>query len=101
MDDACRALLAVAFRHSVEEAHADAGYARVRTLAGIALGRDEFEVALAACLRRGLLRDPVDLAEGALHCSWRLRLTPAGVTVARSQAGSSGGNQSPSTCSSS
>ena len=39
--------------------------------------------ALAACLRDGLIREPVRLPEGALQCHWRLELTPKGVAAGR------------------
>jgi hypothetical protein len=38
---------------------------------------------VAACLRDGLIREPVRLPEGALQCHWHLELTPKGVAAAR------------------
>ena len=44
---------------------------------------DAFRAAVAACLRDGLIRDPIRLPEGALQCHWRLELTSNGVSMAR------------------
>ena len=44
---------------------------------------DEFCDAVAACLRDGLIREPIRLPEGALQCHWHLELTPKGVAEAR------------------
>ena len=38
----------------------------------------------------GLIREPVRIPEGALHCHWRLELTPAGVVAARALSQPSG-----------
>jgi hypothetical protein len=83
MADARARLLAVAFRHSISQPNIEAGFERVRALADGALSYDAFREALDACLRDGLIREPVRLAEGALQCHWRLELTPAGVAAAR------------------
>ncbi|MBO0710959.1 MAG: hypothetical protein J2P47_06740 [Acetobacteraceae bacterium] len=83
MADARTRLLLIAFRHTIAEPDLEAGYARVRALAGGDLAYDAFRDALDACLRDGLIRDPVRLPEGALCCHWRLELTPAGVDAAR------------------
>ena len=42
---------------------------------------------VAACLRDGLIREPVRLPAGALQCHWRLELTPDGVAAARALIG--------------
>ena len=97
MDDPRARLLAIAFRHSISEANIEAGFERVQALAGGTLNYDEFRDTLDACLRDGLIREPVRLPEGALQCHWRLELTPAGVSAARNQPALSEGNQSPST----
>ncbi len=87
MDDARTRLLMVAFRHAISEPNVEAGFERVRVLADGTLDYDAFRDALDACLRDGLIREPVRLPEGALQCHWRLELTPAGVAAARALAG--------------
>jgi hypothetical protein len=52
---------------------------------------DAFRDAVGACLRDGLIREPIRLPEGALQCHWHLELTPAGVATARSMPGVMGG----------
>ncbi len=101
MPDARAVLLGVAFRNTVSEPNVEAGFERVRDLAGVPLDARAFHAALAECVRDGLVREPVRLPEGALQCHWRLELTPAGVAAARAQPAVSAGNQSPSTCSTS
>jgi hypothetical protein len=86
MDEARTRLLAVAFRHAISEPNIEAGFERVRALADGTLDYDAFRDALDACLREGLIREPVRLPEGALQCHWRLELTPAGVAAARALA---------------
>ncbi|MBN9564100.1 MAG: hypothetical protein J0H14_25735 [Alphaproteobacteria bacterium] len=86
MDDARARLLVIAFRHSINEPNIEAGFERLRGLAGGSLQYDAFRDALDACLREGLIREPVRLPEGALQCHWRLELTPAGVAAARALA---------------
>ncbi len=83
MPDPRTLLLRVAFRHRVSAANAEEGCERVRHLAGAELSDAAFQDALTACVRDGLVRDPVRLPEGALQCHWRLELTPAGVAAAR------------------
>jgi hypothetical protein len=50
------------------------------------LGADSPRAALAAAIedgvRRGLLHDPVRLAQGALHCHWHLEPTRRGKALA-------------------
>jgi hypothetical protein len=81
--DAANELLRTALRHLVTEANADAGVARLQELTGGVFSDRALHEAIAACLRRGLIREPVRLPEGALHCHWRLELTPQGVAAAR------------------
>jgi len=83
MTDPVAAILASVFRHALNEPNIEAGYERFRALSGDALDEDAFRAAIAECLRRGLIRDPVRLPEGALQCHWHLELTPAGVAAAR------------------
>lgn len=99
MDQKIARLLLLAFRHRISEPSIEAGYERIRLLTAGALDYESFRGALDACLRDGLIREPVRLPEGALQCHWRLELTPAGVAAARPQADSPG-SQSPSTCAS-
>ncbi len=87
--DAVSKLLAVAFRHTIDEASIEAGFSRFVAIAGQDVGFDAFCDALAECQRDGLISEPVRLPEGALQCHWHLELTPAGVAAARqSQAAS-------------
>ncbi len=81
--DAQRLLLTVAFRHIVRAPNAEAGVERVAALARKPLSISAFHDAVAACLRDGLIRDPIRLPEGALQCHWHLELTPKGVAEAR------------------
>jgi hypothetical protein len=83
VSDPVAVVLAVAFRHVVSEANIEAGFERVQALSGGALTEDSFRDAIAECLRRGLIREPIRLPEGALQCHWHLELTPAGVAAAR------------------
>ena len=76
-------LLTTAFRHRISESNIEAGFDRFAALTGGAIDGDEFRDAVAACLRDGLIREPIRLPEGALQCHWHLELTPAGVVAAR------------------
>ena len=76
-------ILSVAFRHSVNEPNIEAGFERFAALAGETVEMAGFCDAVAACLRDGLIREPIRLPEGALHCHWHLELTPKGVAKAR------------------
>ena len=76
-------LLAVAFRHVINEPNIEAGYERFSSLCADPPGYEAFCDAVAACLREGLIREPIRLPEGALQCHWHLELTPAGVSAAR------------------
>jgi hypothetical protein len=88
--DATALLLTTAFRHRINEPNIEAGFERFAALAGEKLGYDSFCDTVAACLRNGLIREPIRLPEGALQCHWHLELTPAGVAAARSMIGVSG-----------
>lgn len=81
--DARSALLTVAFRHRINEPNVEAGYERFAELAPFAVDYDAFRDAVDACLRDGLIREPIRLPEGALQCHWHLELTPKGVEAAR------------------
>jgi hypothetical protein len=85
--DATDLLLATAFRHVVDEANAEAALDALHHLTGTPLAADAFHAAVAACVRAGWIEEPVRIEDGALHCHWRLRLTPAGVAEARRRSG--------------
>ncbi len=82
--DARSLLLSTAFRHTINEPNIEAGFARFRAIAGDAVDYQAFCDAVAACLRDGLIREPVRLPQGALQCHWHLELTPKGAAVAHS-----------------
>ena len=82
--DAIELLLVTAFRHVINEPTIEAGYERFATLTHGAVDDAAFRDAVAACVRDGLVREPVRLPEGALQCHWHLELTPQGVAAARS-----------------
>jgi hypothetical protein len=84
MDDATAILLTTAFRHVINEANVEAGFAQFQSIAGEAIDFDAFRDAVALALRDGLIREPIRLPEGALQCHWHLELTPKGVEVTRS-----------------
>ena len=75
------ALLAAAYRHVIDEPNIEAGYERFRTITGGEVDFQAFCDAVAACLREGLIHEPIRLPEGALQCHWHLELTPKGVEV--------------------
>jgi hypothetical protein len=81
--DAKAVLLKAAFRHSINEPNIEAGYERFRSVASTEVDYQAFCDAVAACLREGLVREPIRLPEGALQCHWHLELTPNGVEMAR------------------
>jgi len=80
--DAKALLLTAAFRHSINEANIEAGFERFRSVASAHVDYQAFCDAVAACLREGLVREPIRLPEGALQCHWHLELTPKGVEAA-------------------
>ena len=81
--DSFEILILIAFRHSITEPNVEAGFERISGIAGGKLGPNAFHNALAACLRDGLIREPVRLPEASLQCHWRLELTPKGVDAVR------------------
>ncbi len=81
--DATTLLLTTAFRHRISEPTIEAGFERFSALTECAVAYNAFRDAVAACLRDGLIHDPVRLPEGALQCHWHLELTPAGVKETR------------------
>ena len=81
--DAKSLLLATALRHRISEPNIEAGFERFRTLIQEALDYPTFCNAVAACLREGLIHEPIRMPEGALQCHWHLELTAEGVAAAR------------------
>jgi hypothetical protein len=77
------AFLRIGFRHRIVEPNVESGFERFSELAGGALTEAEFHTAIAGCLARGLIHDPVRLPEGALQCHWHFELAPAGIEAAR------------------
>ena len=76
-------LLSTALTHRINEPNIEAGFERFAALNGGSADYAAFADAVSACLRNGLIREPVRLPEGALQCHWHLELTPAGVEAAR------------------
>ena len=76
-------ILTAAFHHRINEPNLDAGFEQFVALTGKPVTYEAFCVAVASCLRDGLIREPVRLPAGALQCHWHLELTVAGVAVAR------------------
>jgi hypothetical protein len=76
-------LLAVAYRHAINEPNIEAGFDRFVALNGAAVGYGAFCETVARCVRDGLVYEPIRLPEGALQCHWHLELTPFGVETAR------------------
>ena len=87
MIDAVPLVLMTAFRHSINEPNIEAAFERFQTITGDVTDYDHFRGALDACLRDGLIHEPVRLPEGALQCHWHLELTPKGVAAARALIG--------------
>lgn len=83
MSETAVLLLTIAFRHVISEPNLEAGYDRFRALCPEAPSLEAFAEAVAACVREGLIREPIRLPEGALQCHWYLELTPEGVRAAR------------------
>jgi hypothetical protein len=81
--DARTLLLTTAFRHRINQPNIEAGFEQFVALAGAPVTYDAFRDAVAACLRDGLIREPIRLPDGALQCHWHLELTPKGVAAAR------------------
>jgi len=77
------AVLFAAWKGAVTADNAEDGFDRLRTITGSALTNAEIADAVAECLRRKLVRDPVRLPEGALQCHWTLELTQAGADALR------------------
>ena len=80
---AAEALMLIAFRHPLTAANAEEGIERLRSLLGEKFDQEALHSAIAGCLRRGEIWDPVRLPPGALQCHWHLELTPKGVETVR------------------
>jgi carbamoyl-phosphate synthase small subunit len=82
-ESAVKQLLAVAFRHSIDEPNIEAAFEHIQSITNKALDWNAFRDAIDACLHEGLIHDPVRIEHGALQCHWKLELTPKGVQQAR------------------
>ena len=71
-------LLLVAHRHRIAGGDAEAALEAFRKASGHPVAADEFMTSVASAVAAGDLHDPVRIAPGALQCSWRLELAPAG-----------------------
>lgn len=81
--DARKLVLRTAFRNVINQPNIEAGFQQFSALTGNDIDFGAFSDAVAACLRDGLIREPVRLPEGALQCHWHLELTPKGVAAVR------------------
>jgi hypothetical protein len=98
--EATALLLTIAFRHRIIEPNIDMGFETFVALSrpnrhgparpgqGPTAGMtfDAFRDAVGACLRDGLIREPIRLPEGALQCHWHLELASKGVAAVRHMA---------------
>ncbi|MBV9538489.1 MAG: hypothetical protein JOY70_06115 [Acidisphaera sp.] len=73
-----QALLDLVHRRPIVAADAEAGLDILAANAGREASRDAWREAVAAALASGCIAEPVRLDAGALHCHWRLELTPRG-----------------------
>ena len=76
-------ILGAAWRAAITSDNAEDGFARIRASVGSTMTNSEIADAVADCLRRKLIREPVRLPEGALKCHWTLELMPAGIDAVR------------------
>jgi hypothetical protein len=75
------ALLGTVHPHSLAADTAEDGIATLAAATGLA--PDQLRDAIAEALAAGLVREPIRLEPGALHCRWVLELTPSGRAAAR------------------
>jgi len=75
------ALLLAVHRASIAADTAEEGLVLLANATGTA--PDLLRDAVAEALAAGVLREPVRLEPGALHCRWVLELTPSGRDAAR------------------
>jgi hypothetical protein len=83
VEDVVNVILVVAFKNRIVEPNVEAGFERFTSLTNGAITETEFHAAVANCLARHLIREPIRLPEGALQCHWHFELTPAGIDAAR------------------
>ena len=76
-------ILKAAWHGAVIADSAEDGFARICALTGNAQENEMLAAAVAECLARKLIHDPIRLPEGGLHCHWTLELTEAGRIAAR------------------
>lgn len=77
------AILLAGTRGCVTADNAEEGFRLVTEITGLEPDPAGFHAALAEAVAAGLVAEPLRLPDGALHCVWRLDLTPAGVARAR------------------
>jgi hypothetical protein len=80
--DTDAALLGLAVRARPIAADAEEGRRCCEAALGTAIDPGAFAASLARLLASGLIRDPVRLSEGDLHCHFVLEATPAGIAAA-------------------
>ena len=78
-------LLRIGLLHFISAPNAELAQAELERLSVHPI--PDFADAIAALLRKDLIRDPIRLEDQALQCHWRLELTPAGVALARTLTG--------------
>ena len=76
-------VLLTGLHRPINEPTIEAAFERLTTRAGYVVTFEAFRDAAAACVRDGLIHEPVRLPDGALQCHWHLELTPKGVAAAR------------------
>jgi hypothetical protein len=85
--DIAALLLRAGLTGFIDEPGAEAACERFRALAGGEMDAQAFHDTVAACVREGLIQEPLRLDENSLHCHWRLVLTQDGVARARNLTG--------------
>jgi hypothetical protein len=86
--DIAALLLRTGLTATIDAPNAEAAFQHFRILAGGALDPAAFHEAVADCVRRGLIHEPLRLDDQSLTCHWRLVLTAQGVARARTITGS-------------
>lgn len=75
-------MLKLLLRQPIIAPDADAGIDILVAKAGSCTTPNDWRAAVAAALAAGYIQEPVILSHGALHCHWRLELTPFGIEAA-------------------
>lgn len=75
-------MLRLLLRQPIIASDADAGIDILLARAGNCTTPDDWRAAAASALAAGYIHEPVILSHGALHCHWRLELTPHGIDAA-------------------